>query len=88
MVLFFCVEPHLTIFNALLPSAMWLRQGNVLHLSVILFTGEGVWETPPWADPPNRHPPPEQTPPWQTTCPPPEMATAADGTHPTGMHSC
>ena len=24
--------------------------------------------------------------PW--TSPPPEMATAADGTHPTGMHSC
>ena len=24
--------------------------------------------------------------PWQTT--PPEMATAADSTHPTGMHSC
>ena len=42
-------------------------------------------QTPPGADPPGtRHPPPEQTP------PPPgaETATAADGTHPTGMHSC
>ena len=29
------------------------------------------------------HPPPGQTP-----SPPPEMAAAADGTHPTGMHSC
>ena len=39
-----------------------------LHLSVILFTGGGVWQTPPR--------PLQQT------------ATAADGTHPTGMHSC
>ena len=54
---FFCVEPHLTIFNALLPSAMWLRQGNVLHLSVILFTGEGCL-----ADTPLGRHPPGQTP--------------------------
>ena len=34
-------------------------------------------QTPPWADTPlDRHPPPKQT------------ATAADGTHHTGMHSC
>ena len=40
------------------------------------------WEqTPPWS----RHPP-EQTLPEADT--PPETATAADGTHPTGMHSC
>ena len=32
--------------------------------------------TPPRADPPWSDPPPQQT------------ATAADGTHPTGMHSC
>ena len=31
---------------------------------------------------------PGQTPPWQADNPPPQMATAADGTHPTGMHSC
>ena len=31
-----------------------------------------------------RHPSPRQTPP----PPPPVTATAADGTHPTGMHSC
>ena len=57
--------------------------------SVILFTagGGGVsapvhagiqnpsWADPPWSDTPlGRHPH--------------EMATAADGTHPTGMHSC
>ena len=30
---------------------------------------------------------PGQTHPWQTP-PPPPTATAADGTHPTGMHPC
>ena len=35
------------------------------------------WEQTPWS----RHPPREQTPPRDT-------ATAADGTHPTGIHSC
>ena len=67
---------------------------------VILFTGEGVWQTPlgrhPWADTLGQTPP-EQTPPGQTSprqtppradTPPQQMATAADGTHPTGMHSC
>ena len=53
-----------------------------LHLSVILFTG-GAEPPPPGkeADTPRtrgRHPPPR----------PGEKATAADGTHPTGMHSC
>ena len=41
-------------------------------------------QTPPsWAD----TPPPGQTPPTPQT-PPSEIATAADGTHPTGTHSC
>ena len=44
-----------------------------------------------WADPMGRHPP-GQTPPGQTlprqTPPPHQTATAADSTHPTGMHSC
>ena len=31
--------------------------------------------------------PPRQTPPWADT-PPPPAVNAADGTHPTGMHSC
>ena len=54
-------------------------------------------DTPPRQTPPGqtpslgRHPPvqttPGQTPPG-TTPPPQEMATAGDGTHPTGMHSC
>ena len=65
--------------------------------SVILSTWGGcVWQTPPaWADPSPRDPPwadtpwadtPRQTPPWADT--PLPAATAADGTHPTGMHSC
>ena len=52
---------------------------------------ETPWQTP--------RPPPGLTQPWQTPVPPredpllhrpptPEMATAVDGTHPTGMHSC
>ena len=113
------------------PQRSW---GKVmfLHLSVILFTGEGgVWspgQTPPGTDTPlGRHPPGQTLPcPWQTPplgqtphpgrqthtplsrpppgrhppgrhppCtdtpgrhPPPPATTAADGMHPTGMHSC
>ena len=50
---------------------------------MILFTGGGGGV----ADSPiGRHPLYGQTPPWADT--PPQMVTAADGTHPTGMHSC
>ena len=35
-----------------------------------------------------RQTPPRQTPLWADPPSPSEMATAADGTHPTGMHSC
>ena len=50
-------------------------------------------QTPPHADTPlDRHPTLADTPwadtPRQTPAPPPETATAADGMHPTGMHSC
>ena len=72
--------------------------------SVILSTGgrcttpgqtSPLGETPPGRHPPGRfpswtyNPPPPavQTPPRQTP-PPPQTATAAHGTHPTGMHSC
>ena len=44
---------------------------------------------PPGADTPREQTSPqEQTPPLEQTPPSREMATAADGTHPTGMHSC
>ena len=52
-----------------------------LHVSVILFTG-GVWQ----ADTPgstHTHPMADRDP-----SPTHGTATAADGTHPTGMHSC
>ena len=37
---------------------------------------------------PGQTPPPRADNPWQADTPSPKMATAADGTHPTGMHSC
>ena len=56
--------------------------------SVILFTERG-WQTPPpRADTPLAVTPLTDTPLADTPAPTPEMATAADGTHPTGMHSC
>ena len=42
---------------------------------------------PPEQTPPESTPPLEQTPP-RSRHPPPDTVTAADGTHPTGMHSC
>ena len=49
-----------------------------LPLSIILSTGGVLHTHPPWADNPHGQTPPRQT----------ETATAADGTHPNGMHSC
>ena len=62
-----------------------------LHLSVILFTGGVCLSARDQAPPPRPAPPLEQTPPSGSRHPSPpgaETATAADGTHPTGMHSC
>ena len=64
-----------------------------IFTSLILFTGMGhVWADNP---PLGRHPPPQadnslsgQTFPRPGQTPLPPTATAADGTHPTGMHSC
>ena len=62
-----------------------------LHLSIILFTGgvclSACWDTTP---PDQAQPPKTRHPPGTRHHPPPgaETATAADGTHPTGMHSC
>ena len=65
--------------NKLLPCRYEVAKVIFLHLSVILSTGP----SPSGADPPelappsrSRHPLPQQT------------ATAADGMHPTVMHSC
>ena len=59
-----------------------------LQMSVILFTG-GVCLSACWDTSPRSRPPWEQTPPRSRPPPPREQtATAADGTHPTGMHSC
>ena len=67
----------------------------ILHLSLILSTGGSCILACTWADiPPGRHPradtpqpdTPGQTPHWADT--PGQTATAAGGTHPTGMHSC
>ena len=52
-----------------------------LHVSVILSTGGGVWQPPSRQTPFRADPSPQPD-------TPPEMATAADGTHPTGIHSC
>ena len=59
------------------------RQGNIFTGVCQSFRSQGgvsqhaLGQIPPWADTP---------PTGQTSLP--EMATAADGTHPTGMHSC
>ena len=72
-------------------------------VSASVHAGIHPQQTSPWADTPWADSPPGQTPPGQTPpCPvhagihtPPcpvyagiDMATAADGAHPTGMHSC
>ena len=57
--------------------------GKVMFSQVSVIQLRGEVYTPGQTPPPGRHrsPPPGQTPPQQT-------ATATDGTHPTGMHSC
>ena len=44
-------------------------------------------DTPREQTPPRADTPPKQTPPTREQIPPRETPTAADGTHPTGMHS-
>ena len=48
----------------------------------------GIQPPPPGPDSPGPDTPWDQTPPWADNPPPEETATAADSTHPTGMHSC
>ena len=62
-----------------LPSASKLRQGNIFRSVCQEFCPHGGGCLPQCMlgyTPLGRHPPPQQT------------ATAADGKHPTGMHSC
>ena len=63
--------------------------GKVMFSQACVKNSVRGWCTPPWQPPsPGRHPNPPpamQIPPGQTS---PKMATVADGTHPTGMHSC
>ena len=64
-----------------------LRKGYFLHLSVILFTGGGVSRPRPGGGCPG--PGPGGCIPACTEADTPQQtATAEDGTHPTGMHSC
>ena len=88
------IKISMSIFDTLIiyyRPKQQLRKGNVLHLSVILFRGGGVclvrhplgrhhpsWQTHPQADTHTSLSPKTDT---------PETATAAHGTHPTGMHS-
>ena len=78
--------PHRS-FSALLPSATKLRKGNVF--TSVCHSVHGGWQTPPWADTPLTSTcwdtPPAQCMLGYTPLP---TATAADGTHPSGMHSC
>ena len=76
-----------------LPSATKLRR-LCFYTCVSVHGGGGCLPQcmlgPPEQTPPRGRHPPEQTPPWQQTPPTrtQQTATAADGTHPTGMHSC
>ena len=84
-----------------LPSANEVAESNVFTSVCQEFFPQGERCTPPRqthsrADISGRQTPPQADttswadtrPPWAATPPPPEIATGADGTHPTGMHSC
>ena len=82
-----------------LPSATVVAERLCFHRCLSSTVGKC---TPPWQpDPPGRQTPSWADTPWQADTPPlkadplptgrtpsPKMATTADGTHPTGMHSC
>ena len=80
--------------TVLLPSATKLRR-LCFYTCLSLSTGgvclSACRDATPWeqALPGTRHPPRNQAPaPARDQAPPEQTATVADGTHPTGMHSC
>ena len=77
---------HSTLNFSLLPSATKLRR---LCFYTCVSVHRGVWLSARWDTTP---PPPQEQappPPGAGTHPTPKQtATVADGTHPTGMHSC
>ena len=94
VVMFTCLYP----LNAnSLPSATKLRQGNIFTSVYQEFCPQGGWVSASvhaaiHTSPLGRHPlsrhPPGQTHTHRADPTPGQTATAADGTHPTGMHSC
>ena len=78
--------------RVILPSATKLRQGNVLHLSAILFTGGGVSASVhAGIHPPGRHTPLGRQPPWadhpQVDTPPQPDTPLPPGQTPPGRHT-
>ena len=74
-----------------LPSATKLQQGNVFAcVCHSVHKGGGVSASVHTGihTPLGRHTPMRRHPTGQTPPPPQQTTTAADGTHPTGMHSC
>ena len=70
------VYPSMYWAGGVYPSMHWAGRCVSQHA-----LGRGVYPSMYWAGWCGRHPPRADT-------PPPATATAADGTHPTGMHSC
>ena len=76
---------HSIIFIDIYHLQMKVRKGNVFRSLCQEFCPQGRGKCTPWADTPRQthHPRPDRHP-----SPNKQMATAADGTHPTEIHSC
>ena len=97
---FYCTQMKLRKGNVFTPVCDSVHRGEVyipwantsppgrhLQADPPRQTDTAPGQTPPRADTPRQIPLGRQTSPWADT-PSPEMTTAADGTHPTGMHLC
>ena len=90
------IQTHQNKRNLLPPANDVWGKVMFLHLSVILFTGGGVYPSMQWGRHPLGRHPPRQTPPQADTLAPgqtpPSNTTGygqqVGGTHPTGMHTC